>query len=83
LDRPRSPPIAPLADALTTTARSDSGAAASVDQAYGRDVLHLTVFQGYVKKLLGNQRVARFLSQKYPENLGEFRAILDAESLEG
>lgn len=52
-----------------------------MNQAYGRDVLHLTVFRGYVKKLLENQRVARFLSQKYPEYLSEFRAILDAESL--
>ena len=43
----------------------------------------LTLARAYVKKLLDNARVLRFLSQKKPDLLKEFQQIVDATSLEG
>jgi hypothetical protein len=53
----------------------------SVEETYGIDNLQLTVARGYVRKLLGNARVVRWLSQHRPEYLTEFHAIAELESL--
>jgi len=54
-----------------------------LNESYGRDVMELTLARAYVKKLLDNARVLRFLSQKKPELLREFQQIVEATSLEG
>ncbi len=56
---------------------------AVLDDSYGRNVVDLTLARGYLKKLLDNGKVVRFLSQRYPEILTEFQRIVDAVSLEG
>jgi hypothetical protein len=53
----------------------------SVEETYGVDNLHLTVTRGYVRKLLGNARVVRWLSQHRQEYLSEFQAVADLEGL--
>ena len=53
----------------------------SIEETYGIDNLHLTVARGYVRKLIGNARVVRWLSQHRQEYLTEFQSIAELESL--
>lgn len=53
----------------------------SVEETYGIDNLHLTVAKGYLRKLLGNARVVRWLSQHRQEYLTEFQSVAEIESL--
>src|SRR3546814_20412159 len=53
----------------------------SVEQTYGIDNLHLTVDKGYIRKLLGNARVVRWLSQHCQVYLTELQALADNERL--
>ena len=53
----------------------------SVEETYGIDNLHLTVTKGYIRKLLGNARIVRWLSQHRQEYLSEFQSIAEIESL--
>lgn len=53
----------------------------AVEQSYGENVLNLTVTRTYVKKLLENSRVARFLATKHADLLAEFEAIVAMEAV--
>lgn len=53
----------------------------SVEETYGIDNLHLTVAKGYLRKLLGNARVVRWLTRHRQEYLAEFQSIAEIESL--
>lgn len=53
-----------------------------IEETYGDDVLHLVVASGYLTKLLSNKEIERYLNQYHPEFLQEFRAIIDASSLD-
>ena len=53
----------------------------SMEETYGIDNLHLTVALGYVRKLLGNTRVTRWLSHHRQEYLTEFQTIAEIETL--
>jgi ParB-like chromosome segregation protein Spo0J len=53
----------------------------AVEQSYGEDMLNLTLVRGYLKKLLSNTKVVRFLNVNCPDLLSEFEAITKAESL--
>jgi len=53
----------------------------TVEETYGIDNLHLTVAKGYLRKLLGNARVVRWLSQHRHEYLTEFQSVAEIESL--
>ncbi|RCS21675.1 chromosome partitioning protein ParB [Phyllobacterium salinisoli] len=53
-----------------------------IEESYGDDILHLVVASGYLNKLVGNLEIERFLAQRYPEFLDEFRAIIVASSLD-
>ncbi|NTA13805.1 plasmid partitioning protein RepB C-terminal domain-containing protein [Agrobacterium tumefaciens] len=53
-----------------------------IEESYGDDILHLVVASGYLNKLVGNTEIERFLAQRYPEFLDEFRAIIVASSLD-
>jgi hypothetical protein len=53
----------------------------AVDQAYGANMLNLTLARGYVKRLLDNAKVVRFLTGNYPDILAEFESIAAAEAV--
>jgi ParB-like chromosome segregation protein Spo0J len=53
----------------------------SVEETYGIENLHLTVAKGYIRKLLGNARVVRWLSQHRQEYLTEFQSVAEIKSL--
>lgn len=53
----------------------------TIERTYGENVLTLTVSRGYIKKVLDNPKVVRFLNGQYPEILSEFQAIAAAETL--
>jgi ParB/RepB/Spo0J family partition protein len=53
-----------------------------VEQSYSQDMLNLVLARGYLGKLLGNEAVFRFLSQKHPDMLTEFSGIVQATSLD-
>lgn len=53
-----------------------------VEQSYGEDVLNLVLTKGYLTKLLDNEAVIRFLSQKNPDFLREFSEIVQTTSLD-
>lgn len=53
----------------------------AVEDSYGVDNLHLTLAQAYLKKLLGNARVVRWLAQHRPEYLEQFQAIAEVTGL--
>ena len=49
------------------------------EQSYGTDHLDLVLAKGYLGKILGNARVARYLEQNHLEILGEFRTIAELD----
>jgi hypothetical protein len=53
-----------------------------IKESWGRDVVNLTTARGYVKKLLENAKVVRYLAAKYGDLLTEFQRIQEAASLE-
>jgi len=52
-----------------------------IEDSHGRNVLNLVLVVGYVKKLLDNARVVRYLSQNNAEILTEFQKITEAKTL--
>jgi len=55
----------------------------SYEDRYGQNFLNLVVVRGYLAKLLGNERVTRFLAERAPDIHTAFRHIVDSVSLEG
>jgi hypothetical protein len=53
----------------------------SVEESHGRNVLNLVLVVGYLKKLLENARVVRYLSQHCSEILAEFQKIVESKTL--
>jgi hypothetical protein len=54
-----------------------------VEKSYGQDVLLLVLARGYLGKLIGNQAVLRFLTQRQPDVLSEFENIVQTLALDG
>ena len=54
----------------------------SIEHSYGQDVLNLVLAKGYLKSLLDNQAVFRFLSMRQPDVLREFSGLVSIESLD-
>lgn len=54
----------------------------AIEQSYGQDVLNLVLAKGYLAKLLGNEAVIRFLTQKQPDVLREFSNIVETAALD-
>jgi hypothetical protein len=48
---------------------------------FGENSLHLNTIQRYVKRLLENTKIKRFLSTRYPELLEEFQELAAIEAL--
>jgi hypothetical protein len=53
----------------------------AVEQSYGTNVLNLTLAAAYVKKLLLNAKVIKYLSSKYPEIFSVFEEVAAMESI--
>ena len=53
-----------------------------LDESYGRNVVNLTIARGYLKKLMENAKVVKYLAAKYSDLLAEFQRIQEAASLE-
>ncbi len=52
-----------------------------VESTHGKNVLHLVLVVGYLRKLLDNARIVRFLSQNHIEILSEFQKLVEARNL--
>jgi len=52
-----------------------------IEECHGRNTLNLVVVVGYMKRLLDNARVVRFLSQNHHELLMEFQRIAESRML--
>ena len=53
----------------------------AIEESYGENMLNLTLARGYVKKLIDNAKVVRFLNGNYRDILSEFEALAAAETL--
>jgi hypothetical protein len=53
----------------------------AVEQTYGENMLQFTILRGYVKKLLENGKVVRFLSSRNADLLSEFESIVATEAI--
>jgi hypothetical protein len=53
----------------------------AIEAGYGENVLNLTLARAYVRKLLNNTAVAKFLTAHHGDILAEFRNLVTAESL--
>lgn len=54
----------------------------SIEHSYGQDVLNLVLAKGYLKNLLDNQAVFRFLSMRQPDVLREFSSLVEVDALD-
>lgn len=55
----------------------------SLEETHGRNVLNLVIVVGYLKKLLANVNVVKYLARKHPELLSQFQKLVEATSLDG
>jgi hypothetical protein len=53
----------------------------AAEKNYGESVFNLTVARGYIKKLLGNAKIAAYLKANHPDIFSEFKAIATADTL--
>jgi hypothetical protein len=53
----------------------------AVEESYGENMPNLTLARGYIKKLLDNAKVVRFLNGSFPDILMEFESLVAAETL--
>lgn len=53
----------------------------AVESGYSENMMALTVARGYIKKLLENGKVVRYLNNNHQEILTEFEAIAATEGL--
>ena len=54
----------------------------TVEEAFGPNVLNLVVATGYVGSLIRNAEIQRYLEERHPEYLTQFRSIIRATSLD-
>ena len=54
-----------------------------LDETYNEHVMALTIARGYLRPLLDNNRVVRFMAQHFREFLTEFQRIVESNALEG
>lgn len=53
-----------------------------IEESYGTEVLNLVVARGYLGKLFANARIARYLSQHYPDIFHELQGLPESPSLQ-
>jgi hypothetical protein len=54
-----------------------------LDETYNEHVMALTIARGYLRALLENGRIVRFLAQNFSEFLTEFQRIVESKALDG
>jgi ParB-like chromosome segregation protein Spo0J len=54
-----------------------------LDETYNEHVMALTIARGYLRALLENGRIVRFLAQNFSEFLTEFQRIVESNALDG
>jgi hypothetical protein len=54
----------------------------AIEETHGENVLNLVLGVGYLKKLLNNARVVRYLSKRHADILAEFQKIVEAPELD-
>jgi hypothetical protein len=69
-------------DLLETVSRTSEREFVLATESHGKNVMDLMLVRTYMKKLLDNTRVARFLVQKKPDLLRELQQMVEATSLE-
>ena len=69
--------VAKLEEEMETLERDLKG----VERNYGDNMLNLTLARGYVKKLLDNAKVVRFLTGYYADLMAEFERLAAAEGV--
>jgi hypothetical protein len=52
----------------------------SVEESYGENMLNLTLARGYIKRLLDNAKVVRFLNANHADILREFESVVATDS---
>ena len=52
-----------------------------IEESHGKNVLNLVIVVGYLKKLIDNARVVRYLAANYPELLIEFQKLAESRTL--
>jgi len=52
----------------------------AVEKAYGESLFNLTEARSYIKKLLGNDKIAAHMKANHPDIFSEFKAIAKAET---
>jgi hypothetical protein len=53
----------------------------AAETGYGESLFNLTVARSYIKKLLGNAKIAAYFKVNHPDIFSEFKAIATAEIL--
>jgi hypothetical protein len=51
----------------------------AAEKAYGENLFNLTVARSYIKKLLGNAKIAAYMKANHPDIFSEFKTIEKAE----
>ena len=52
-----------------------------IEESHGKNVLNLVIVVGYLRKILENNRVARYLTQHHREIVSEFQKLVESRSL--
>jgi len=52
-----------------------------IEESHGKNVLNLVLVVGYLRKILENARVLRYLTQRHPEILREFQRLVESRGL--
>ncbi len=58
-----------------------SGDFKQIEETHGKNVLNLVIAVGYLKQLLDNARIVRYLAGNYPELLAEFQKTSESRTL--
>jgi hypothetical protein len=53
-----------------------------IEESHGKNTLQLVIVTAYLRKLLDNARVVRFMVQNHPEILAEFQKLVDNRTLQ-
>jgi len=53
-----------------------------IEESHGENVLNLVLSVGYIRKLLGNSRIERYLRSHHADILAELAKILEAPELD-
>ncbi len=52
-----------------------------IEESHGRNVLNLVLAVGFIRRLLENTAVVKFLAREYPDIMGEFEKLAEATDL--